>query len=238
MSGSFYFNLKNIGSLHLKAVNQLYEPSFLQDNLVLTQRPFWQNDFKKTLETHLSGTLAVPRFGFEATAAYTLLNNYIYYDAKVRATQASTPLSILQLILNQNFKLGAFHLDNTISLQKTTEKFLRLPEVYSKNSLYVEGKVFKKVMLARVGFDLRYATSWFAPAYMPLTGQFYVQETAAVAAHPALDAFLSFRVQSFRFFVKMENLLGDYAGSRYYQIFRYPMPEASFRFGVRWRLLN
>ncbi len=238
LSGELFYNLKNVGSLRVKAINQLYEPSLIQNDIVITQRPFWENNFKKTLESNLSGTLAVPKIGFEGTFAYALLNNYIYFDKNVLPQQASAPLSIVQLILTENIKLGRFHFDNTLAFQRPTENFIRLPDIYSKNSLYVEGKIFKKAMLARVGFDLRYASAWFAPAYMPLTGQFYVQETEKVAAHPSLDAFLSFKVQSFRFFVKMENLLGAYTGSRYYQIYNYPVPEATFRFGIRWRLLN
>ncbi|MBL7816301.1 MAG: hypothetical protein JNL70_14875 [Saprospiraceae bacterium] len=238
LNGELFYNLKNIGSLRAKAVSQLYEPSLLQDEIVITQRLFWQNNFKKTLETNLSGTLAVPKIGFEGTFAYSLLNNYIYFDKNFLPQQTSTPLSIVQLILTENLQFGKFHTDNTIALQRPTEKFLRLPDFYSKHSLYVEGKIFKKAMLVRTGFDVRYATAWFAPAYIPLTGQFYVQETSQVAPYPCLDAFLSFKVQSFRFFVKMENLLGAYTGNRYYQIYNYPVPEATFRFGVRWRLLN
>jgi Putative porin len=238
LSGELFYNVKNIGSLTVKGVNQLYEPSMIQESLVLTQRSAWENTFKKTLETSISGTLSVPKVGFEGTFAYNLLNNYIYFDKTFMPQQASTPLSIVQLILTENAKFGNFHLDNTLAFQKPTEKFVRLPDLYTKNSFYVEGKIFKQAMLARVGFDLRYATAWFAPGFMPLTGQFYVQEKEKVAAHPSLDAFLSFKVQSFRFFVKMENLLGAYTGSRYYQIYNYPVPEGSFRFGVRWRLLN
>lgn len=238
LNGELFYNLKGIGSLTVKAINQLYEPSLIQDAIVITQRSFWENNFKKILETSLSGTLSVPKVGFEGTFAYSLLNNYVYFDKNIMPQQANVPLSIVQLILSENVKFGKFHLDNTVALQRPTESFIRLPDIYTKNSFYVEGKVFKKAMLARIGFDLRYASAWFAPAYMPLTGQFYVQETGKVAAHPSLDAFLTFKVQSFRFFVKAENLLGDYVGSRYYQIYNYPVPEASFRFGIRWRLLN
>ena len=238
LSGELFYNVKNIGSLTIRGVNQLYEPSLIQNNIVITQRSFWENSFKKTLETNVSGTLSIPKAGFEGTFAYGLLNNYIYFDKTATPQQATGPLSILQLILTENVKLGRFHLDNTIAFQKPTEKFMRLPDLYTKNSLYTEGKIFKQAMLIRLGFDVRYATAWFAPAYMPLTGQFYVQEKEKVAAYPALDAFLSLKVQSFRFFVKMENLLGDYTGRRYYQIYNNPVPEGTFRFGIRWRLLN
>ena len=238
MSGELYFNLKNIGSITVKAINQLYEPSYIQSEGYLTQKPIWDNNFKKTLETHLSGAITIPRIGFESAISYTLLNNFVYFDKTFKPQQGSAPLSIVQLMLNENIKLGHFHLDNTITLQKPTEKFLRLPEIYSKNSFYVEGKVFKKAMLARTGIDLRYTTAWYAPAFMPLIGQFYVQEIEKVNAYPSVDVFLSFKVKSFRFFAKMENVIGNFSPNVYYQVYNYPVFERQWRLGISWRLLN
>lgn len=238
LTGELFLNLKNIGNLTIKAVNQLSEPSYLQDELVLTQKPIWDNNFKKTLETNISGTVAVPRLNFDATVAYSLLNNYVYYDAKALAQQTTTPLSILQLLVNQNFKLGKFHLDNALAFQKPTENIIRLPAFYSKNSLYWEGKLFKKVMLTRIGFDLRFASKWYAPTYMPITGQFFQQDVATVGEFPLVDVFLSFKVQRFRFFAKMENIIGGYSNTSFYQTFNSPTPETQFRFGLRWQLLN
>jgi Putative porin len=238
LNGEAFFNLENIGSLKLKAINQLYEPTWMQSNLTLTQKPFWDNKFSKTLETHLSGTLNIPRIGLEATVAYTLLNNYIYFDKKAKVQQASAPLSILQLIVNQNITLAKFHLDNTVAIQKPTETFLRLPTFYTKNSLYWEGKLFKKVMLTRIGADVRYNSTWSAPSYMPLIGQFFTQENGDVRAYPSLDIFLSFKVSSFRFFAKMENVVGSFGNDIYTQLYGYPVPDRNFRFGIRWQMLN
>jgi hypothetical protein len=238
INGELSYTLKNIGTITAKAVNQLYEPTLMQSQLYLTQRSLWENSYKKTLETTVSGTLAIPKANFEGSVGYTLLNNYIYFDKNLKATQASTPLSIVQFIVNENVKLGAFHLDNTVVFQKSTEKFLRLPDIYTKNSLYAEGRIFKKAMLARLGFDFRYNTDWFAPAYMPLLGQFYVQETGKVKAYPNIDAFFSCKVQTLRFFAKMENVLGSFSKNVYYQIYNYPIPDRQIRLGFRWQLLN
>jgi hypothetical protein len=238
LSGELFFNWKGVGSLTAKATSQLYEPSLIQDNLFVMQKAVWDNNFRKTLESNLSGTLAIPRTKTAVTVAYHLLNNMVYFDTTNTPKQTNTPLSILQLIVNQNFKFGQFHLDNTIVVQNATEKFVRLPAVYSKNSLYWEGKLFKKMMLTQLGFDVRYVSAWAAPSYMPLTGQFQVQEWGNVAAYPSLDGFASFRVQSFRIFAKYENILGGYTGNRFSQIYNYITPETYFRFGVRWTLLN
>ena len=238
LAGALFLNLKNIGNLTVKAVNQLSEPTYLQDKLVLTQKTFWTNGFKKTLETNLSGTIAIPRLGFDATVAYTLLNNYVYFDTAAIVKQTLIPLSILQLLVNQNFKFGNFHSDNSLAFQKSTETVIRLPEFYTKNSLYWEGKLFKKVMLTRIGFDLRYASKWYAPNYMPITGQFFQQDVQKVGELPALDVFLSFKVQRFRFYAKMENLVGGYSSTSFFQTYNTPTPETQFRFGLRWQLLN
>lgn len=238
LNGEMYFNVKNIGSLTLKAANSLSEPSYLQNQAYLTQREIWKNDFKKTLETNISGTLTVPKANFEGTVAYSLLNNYVYFDKTLKPQQAAAPLSIVQLILNENLKFGTFHLDNTLVFQKSTEKYVRVPDLYTKHSLYAEGKIFKKVMLARAGVDVRYNTAWFAPAYMPLLSQFYVQETDKVNAYPSIDVFLSFKVKTFRFFAKMENLIGSFSNAVYYQTYNYPVLDRQWRFGIRWNLTN
>jgi Putative porin len=240
LSGELFYNLKNVGSITAKAVNQLYEPFLLENTLYLTQKPVWENKavFKKTLETNLTGTINIPRLHFEGTVAYTLLNNFIYFDKTYKPQQGNAPLSILQLILGENLKFGAFHLDNTIVVQKPTEKYLRLPDFYTKNSLYTEGKIFKKTMLARFGIDFRYNSAWFAPAYMPTIGQFFVQETGKVKAYPALDAYMSFKVRTFRLFVKMDNLVGNFSKDVYFQIYNNPVPDRQVWFGVRWQLAN
>jgi hypothetical protein len=240
LSGELFYNLKNIGSLTVKGINQLYEPYYLQNTLYLTQKSVWDNKsaFKKTLETNLAGTITIPRLHFEGTVAYSLLNNFIYFDKTLNPQQGNAPLSIVQLILNENLKLGAFHLDNTAVVQKPTEKYLRLPEFYMKNSLYTEGKIFKKTMLARFGFDFRYNSTWSAPAYMPLLGQFYVQEAGKVKAYPALDVFMSFKVKTFRLFAKMDNVVGGFSKDVYFQVYNYPVPDRKIWFGVRWQLVN
>jgi hypothetical protein len=239
LRGDLFFNLKNIGNLTVKAVSQLYEPSWVQQQAFVMRQRVWNNDFGKTLETHISGTLGVPRLGFEGAAAFTLLNNYVYFDSTAQPRQASTPLSIFQVIVQENLKLSVFHLDNTLAFQQPTESFVQLPTLTTKHSLYYEGKIFKKVMLVRLGFDVRYNSAWFAPQYMPLTGQFLVQNRTQVQAYPAVDGFLAMKVKSFRFFARFDNITSFVKKGAYFQTLRYPFGEtANVRFGIRWQLLN
>lgn len=239
LQGDLQLNLQKLGKFNAQITNQLYDPTLLQQNFYANFGEIWKTDFKKTLETQISASISIPRLGFELIGRYSLLNNYVYFDTLAKPTQISTPLSIPQFILNQNFKFGILGSENTLVWQRPTEKVVFVPEFFMKNSLFIEGKIFKKVMLTRFGFDVRYNSAFYAPAYMPFSGQFYQQNSFKTGKIPAVDAYLSFKVQTLRLFFKMENVIGDLAqGQPVWNAYRMPLGERTFRFGLRWLLLN
>lgn len=246
VSGEFFFDLKKLGQLKLSGVNQLNRPELLQQRFYISSRNAWTNDFKPTLETNLSATYALPKWGFQASGNYHLLNNFIYFDTLATAQQTGAPLSIFQLILQQNFRLGNFHLDNVIVLQQTTNDALNLPNLFSKHSLYYDGKWFKRKLQIKMGVDVRMNNSYFANTYNPLVGQFILQNKQKINFFPAVDASASIKVQQFRFFVKAENLtrfFADLVGTiqadeQYYQAALYPMQNTRFRLGLGWKFGN
>ncbi len=241
LSGELFLNLKKIGTLQLEAVNQLYSASLLPERFYVTQQEVWSNDFGKTLETSLSGTYSLPQFKFSIGAKSHLLNNLLYFDATGRPQQSGT-FSIFQLTVQKDFKLGPVHLDNSAYLQQTTSDVLPLPQFYSKHSLFLEGFIFKKAMLTKVGVDARLISGYTPPGYNPLIGQFVLQNEQTLGFTPLLDAFISFKVKTFRFFFKIENLLAAPMQTYYYQTADYPMPfgytNGGMRLGISWRLVD
>lgn len=246
VSGEFFFDLKKLGQLKLSGINQLNRPELLQQRFYISQRNAWTNDFKPTLETNLSATYSLPKWGFQASGQYHLLNNFIYFDTAATAQQTGAPLSIFQLILQQDFKFGSFHLNNVIVLQQTTNDALNLPNIFSKHSFYYDGKWFKRKLQIKLGVDVRMNNSYFANTYNPLVGQFILQNKQKIKFFPAVDASASIKVQQFRFFVKAENLtrfFADAVGSiqadeQYYQTAFYPIQNARFRLGLGWTFRN
>ncbi len=246
VSGEFFFDLKKLGQLKLSGINQLNRPELLQQRLYISSRNAWTNDFKPTLETNLSATYALPKLGFQASGQYHLLNNFIYFDTLATAQQTGAPLSIFQLILQQDFKFGKFHLDNVIILQQTTNDALNLPNIFSKHSFYYDGKWFKRKLQIRLGVDVRMNNSYFANTYNPLVGQFILQNKQKIRFFPAVDGSASIKVQQFRFFVKAENLTRVLAGvvgsipadDQYYQAALYPIQNTRFRLGLGWTFRN
>ena len=238
LSGELFLDFKKLGSLEVRATNQLSSPTLIQSRLIVSQREVWKNNFRKTLENSISGTYRIPRFRFAVTGQYHLLNNAVYFDTLGVVRQTSTPISILQLTLQKDFSLGNFHLDNVVSLQEISEEFIPLPSLYGKHSLYYAGKWFK-VLNVRLGFDLRYNNTYFAPYYNPLTGQFQQQNDQQVEFYPGLDAFFAMRVTRFRAFVKWENLLNTLNQEEiFYQTAYYAQWLGGLRFGIKWRFVN
>ncbi|MEM6964130.1 MAG: putative porin [Bacteroidota bacterium] len=246
ISGDLFFDLKKLGQLQLTGVNQLYSPTILQQRFYISQRNAWTNDFGPTLETSLSAAYGYPKVGFKATGAYHLLNNFIYFDTLATPQQEGAPTSIFQLILEQNFRFKKIYFDNVVTFQQTTNEVLRLPDIFSKHSIYYQGRWFKRALEIRLGTDIRINNSYFANSYNPLVGQFHLQNTQRIDFFPAFDFYASIKVKQFRFYIKMENmtrffgnLIGDIpADEHLYQVASYPIQDNRFSFGLAWKFVD
>jgi hypothetical protein len=240
LQGQLSLELGRAGQLRASLLSQRYPVPLIAQRLYVSQRPLWENNFVKPVENVLSGTYALPSLGFEATLRTILLNNFIYYDQEGKSRQTGNAVQLAQLILRENLRLGPFRLDNTFALQQNNSgDVLRLPSWFSKNSLYFSGKIFKKRMLLNLGADFRIHSAFRPDAYQPLVWQFNLQDTVTQQPFPWVDAFAAFKVQSFRFFFRYENLGSLWNKTRvYYQTAQHPLPFGAIRFGIAWRFMD
>ncbi|MEZ4991003.1 MAG: putative porin [Saprospiraceae bacterium] len=252
LNGELHIDLKKVGSLKVEATSQLYRPTVLQDRFYISRQAVWDNQFNATLENNFTASFRLPWLDLEVGAGYHLINNFIYFDTAGIARQTGIPLSITQLVIRKDLRVGHFHLDNTVALQNASESTIRLPKVFGKHSLYYIGRWFR-VLDVKVGADVRYNTPYRPHYYNPFTGQFQLQDRQEVAFYPIVDAFFSMRVTRFRAFIKYENATSlfiddtkaDGTGERdvlksrsYFQTANYLFPDAAIRFGISWRLLD
>jgi hypothetical protein len=236
ISGELLINLRGIGSLQFRATNQLTTPTLLQTRFYVNQQALWNNDFSKTLSTSLEASYQQPKLGLRLTGRYHLLNNYIYHDTIGIARQTGRPISVLQLIVEEDIQLGAFHLDNTLIFQSSSEEEIRVPGLFSKHSLYYQSNWFRFLNI-RIGADARFQTTYRGNYYHPLFGQFILQDRQEVPFYPAIDAYVAFRVTKFKAFFKVENVTQSFTPDElFYLNAFYPHSIASgFRVGFQWR---
>ncbi|MGB1217672.1 MAG: putative porin, partial [Saprospiraceae bacterium] len=194
--GNLNLNLGKVGKFQAKILNQRYSTDILHQSLYISKRQVYQNNFVKPITTSIGATYHLPLTKTKLSVNYHLINNYVYYDTLSIPQQVSSALSVLQFVAQQDFRFGIFGMENTVALQYANDDYIRVPLLSLKNSTFVEGRVFKKVMLARLGFDFRMNTSYFADAFQSATGQFHLQDEQELKAFPAVDLFLSFKVET------------------------------------------
>ncbi len=225
------------GKLEVSALNQLYSPDLIQRTYLVNGSELYNTDFAKTLELRLEGAYTLPFVGIRAGLAYSLLTDYIYFDAEGVPRQRSGPNSILQLTAQRNFTLGNYRIDNRVLLQRADQSVFRLPELYGEHSLYYAGQWFG-VLNVNLGVDIRYASGFQPYYYNPLLQQFQLQDRQATDFYVQVDPFFSLRVTRFRFFVKFiqaQTLLSD---RLLYLTAEHPYPDGALRLGASWRLLD
>ena len=238
IEGRWFLPAGNWGGLEAFALNQRYAPGLLEHRLFVNQQKFWENDFTPTIHTTLGGALTAFKGKVQLSGRYHLVNFLTYFDTLGIARQTSLPVNILQLNALLHLKWGPLHFENDLLLQQATQDFLRLPTYYGAHSLYVQGMIFKKAMLARLGLDIRLTGDFTPYAFLPLTGQFHLQDGFYQPWQPIADVVLAFKVKKFRFLVRWENFAPLFTQDYYYLVAGYPVAQTTFRFGLSWQFVD
>ena len=78
----------------------------------------WDNDMDKEFRTRIEGELSIARWRTRLKAGVENIKNYTYFNQEAKPEQNSGSIQVLSASLNQDFKLGIFHLDNEVTWQK------------------------------------------------------------------------------------------------------------------------
>ena len=165
-----------------------------------------------------------------------LWNNYVFFDELQLPSTIDSETVLLQLALTKNLHWRKLHLDNKFFLQSSNQEQLNLPNWMTKNSLYFKDKIFKNRLLFNVGADLLAVGDHASALYQPLFTDFYASRNT-IPTILSVDGFLSFRIQRFQMFFKLENVLG----SKQDPIFTTPnttLRDRYFRFGISWAFFD
>ena len=252
-TGKFYTTGRNAGQTELSGL--IYKPlPFLGDSLASIsfsgsienrvpdyfQENFMSNHYKwaqnLSMEQRMiaGGVFRMPQRNFELGANYAIINNFIYNDTLGIPDQTSKELLILSAYIDKDFHYRGLHLRTRILWQKASdETYIHLPEWSAFISGYFQFTI-SKVMLAQLGSDLRYNTSYYADAYSPATGLFYLQNEKKYGDYPYIDVYASLRLKRTRVFFKYMNVGTNFLDGVYMTTSHYPMNRATFRLGVSW----
>ena len=218
---------------------------------------WWDNSLDQQIHSRILGEFSLKKTRTKLRVGYDVLKNYTYFgiqndrvksgdnylvqhnDLNVR--QSSSPINLLTLQLQQDFRLGILNWQNVLTLQKSSkEDILPVPTFNAYSNLFIRFKI-ARVLDVDLGVDGRYFTSYYAPEYIPGIGAFGIQETDAsrtkIGNYPLLNAYANFQLQHTRFFVMFSHVnSGD--GGKYFFTPHYPLNQRVFQFGISWNFFN
>jgi len=161
------------------------------------------------------------------------ISGYTYFDSTFSPKQFDSTLTIYSAFIQKDFHLKHFHFNNKITWQQASNEVIHLPQLVTNHSIYYTGKWFSKVMEVQIGFDVSFYSSYYADAYMPALGQYYLQNKKQIGNYPFIDFFFNMKVKHANVFFKSEHVNSGFMGA-YYLAPHMPAPDRSFKVGIRW----
>ncbi len=218
---------------------------------------WWDNSLDQQIHSRILGEFSLKKTRTKLRVGYDVLKNYTYFgiqndrvksgdnylvqhnDLNVR--QSSSPINLLTLQLQQDFRLGIFNWQNVLTFQKSSKaEILPVPTFNAYSNLFIRFKI-ARVLDVDLGVDGRYFTSYYAPEYIPGIGAFGIQETDAsrtkIGNYPHLNAYANFQLQHTRFYVMFTHV-NSAKGGKYFYTPHYPLNQRVLQFGISWNFFN
>ncbi len=212
-------------------------PDYFQKRYFSNRRK-WDHDMVNEQLMNASFTWFSPVRNLEAGASYALINNYIYHDTTGIPAQTKDEMLVLAAWINKEFKVRNFTLLTHLLWQKASApRYLHLPDLSARVSLSYE-LLLSKVLHVQLGADVRYNTLYYADAYDPATGFFYLQEEKKLGNYPYIDGFANLKLKRTRVFAQYMNAGSLFMNKSYFTALHYPMNQATFRLGIAWSFYN
>ncbi len=203
---------------------------------------YWDNDnMDKEFRTRLEGEINIDRWQTKLRAGVENIKNYTYFNQQALPQQHGGNIQVLSAILEQNFHLGIFHLDNEVSWQKSSNMgVLPLPEFSLYHNLYLQTKL-AKVLTVQLGADVRYFTKYYAPAYLPAIQQFYLQpesDQVEIGGYPIVNVYANLHLKRTRIFAMMYHVNQGSGKANYFLAPHYPINPRLFKIGISWNFYD
>ncbi|MBW6536995.1 MAG: putative porin [Mariniphaga sp.] len=223
----------SLASLRIKGSIVNLMPNYFQEEFY-SNRIRWNEDLKMEQRMTVNGTLEIPQRKLNLSANYALINNFIYNNTEGIPSQFGGQLLVLSAYADKDFNFRNLHFRTRLLWQKpSNEDILHLPDFSGFVSTYFKF-VISKVLFTQIGFDVRYNTAYYADAYHPSTGMFYLQNETKLGDFPYIDAYANLRLKRTRLFFKMMNVSTEFMNKEYFTTPGYPMNRMTFRMGVAW----
>jgi len=223
-------------------------PSFLHETYYGNHN-MWNNRFKSPNSDNLYAAIHYSRGPLRVKPFFRFSSvfNHIYFNERKEPAQTSGFAQIyspgLSVTLNP---FGSIYWETEAVFTKTSgssRRLFRYPDWMANSSVYFKDNLFDDKLEMKLGVSAHYKSPYLAPAYDPVTQNFYLQDefrTPKIYAgehYAALQAFVNMKIGYVRFFFRMEHLnQGD--GDGYFVTPYYTAQKMTLNFGVNWMFFD
>lgn len=225
----------------ISLLNARYSPTAMQTHYYGFNNR-WDIDHGQIRYSQIDLSISNKEFGTRLHFSYERSKNFIltsfnllggYYPQHI-------DIAIGKILLRQNFKLGNFHLNNTIGLQHSMDAEIDLPKILANISWYYQNHLFKSALFFQTGINVWYNSDYDLQGYDFVNGNwiYYASfdDPTIQNFQPVVDVFANFDIQTFRFFIKMDNVAQGLFNKGYFEAPYYPMQPRGFKLGIDWFL--
>ncbi|MBQ9356322.1 MAG: putative porin [Prevotella sp.] len=239
----------------LRAMGYLHRlnPTFLQRNYH-AKHLWWDNDFDKETRTHIEGSLHFGKTKTRLRVAIDNITNYTYLtenysladeavqNLSAAFVQSGDNISILTAQIDQRLQAGPLHWDNIVTWQKTSDKsVLPLPQLNIFTNLYLKFLV-AHVLSVELGASGTWFTEYEAPQFLPQMNQYAIQQNPdtrmKIGNFPFVDVYANLHLKHARFFVMINNVLGNNFSRQSFLTPHYPLNRSVMHLGISWNFFN
>ena len=203
-----------------------------------------RSELSRTKTTNFTFAYLNDFLKLDASAAYYLISNYLYFGPSATIANAITPvqhsgeISLLQLKVGKQIDMKSFHITAYGVYQKTDEQsILRIPEVYLYASIYKD-QTFFKALKTQIGVDVFYNDTYLAKSYSIAASQFYNGDAITFGSKPIADVWVKAGLRRANLFAKYQYVNQGLFSRGYYTVNRYPMPDRLLTVGLTWNFYD
>lgn len=235
---TLYRVFNDTAGVYARGQINLRKAEFLQENF-FSNHFKWKRNFKQEKIVNIEAGINIPTRNLKIAFESKSFTDYIYWNYNAVPDQTAELISAFQLSLYKNFKLGAFHSRNKLAYQfSSNQDIYPLPDLAGLSSNYFDFYLAKRVLNVQIGVDAKYHTEYYTPAFMPATGQYYLQNKMKIGNYPFLDAFVNLQLKRARIFLKFDHLNQSLMDRNYFMTMGYPYSPFRFKWGVSWNFYD
>lgn len=206
----------------------------------------WDNDFPPVLtdQTFAYFNVRTKRITVAPFATFSNVVDYIYFDTAAVPQQASRSVQVLSVGLNLELNWKTIYLQGqgvytrVGGAQSDGKPLIRIPELFGNLRIFYQNYLFKNALLTQIGVETHYKSAYYPDAYMPVAGQYHLQDGFQSNAYVVADLFVNMRIKRVRLFFKIAHINQGLPNLGYFVAPYFVGQPRSFGFGANWLLFD